>query len=99
MRPTFYINNLGAQQRMPNVDTYLTRRELKLAAFDKSYFVGTLCKLDEPLSEDKVTEIYDLKKDPKQFNNLRNKKYDEKQVERLLNHIQNRRLEIMKTRH
>lgn len=77
----------------------LSRRELKLAAFDKSYFVGTLCRLDEPLSEDNVTEIYDLKRDPKQFNNLRKKKYDNKQVERLLNHIQNRRLEIMNTRH
>ena len=43
------------------------RRELKIAAFNSHWFVGTLGKLDEKLN---VTEVYDLKLDPLQYNNL-----------------------------
>lgn len=72
----------------------LTRRKLKLAAFDKEYFVGTLCSLNEPLEGDRITEIYDLRKDPKQLNNLRHSSYDKKKVDILLEHIEKRRNEI-----
>lgn len=75
----------------------LRRRELKLAAFDKSYFVGTLCTLDEKLEGERITEIYDLMKDPKQLNNLRHGKYDEEKVKRLLQHIESRRMDIRNT--
>ena len=72
----------------------LTRRELKIAAFDKSHFVGTLCSLNDELSMDYVTEIYDLDEDPKQLRNLRNKSYDKNAVDALLRHIEQRRAAI-----
>ena len=72
----------------------LTRRELKLAAFDKTYFVGTLCTLEDPLEEDKITEIYDLKADPTQLYNIRHTSYDEEKVKKLLAHIEERRKAI-----
>ena len=72
----------------------LTRRELKIAAFDKSYFVGTLCSLNDELSMDFVTEIYDLIEDPKQIRNLRKCTYDESKVNFLLSHIEQRRHDI-----
>ena len=75
----------------------LARRELKLAAFDKSYFVGTLCTLDEKLEGERITEIYDLTVDPKQLHNLRHGKYDKDKVAHLLQHIENRRTEIRRT--
>ena len=75
----------------------LTRRELKIAAFDKSYFVGTFCSLKEKLDDEHITEIYDLTSDPKQLHNLRYKTYDEDKVTRLLHHIESRRSEIRRT--
>ena len=75
----------------------LSRRELKIAAFDKTYFVGTLCTLREKLEGDHITEIYDLVIDPKQLHNLRHGRYDEKKVNHLLRHIEDRRVEICKT--
>lgn len=75
----------------------LSRRELKLAAFDKTYFVGTLCKLNEKLEGEHITEIYDLISDPKQSHNLKHGKYDEDKVRYLLQQIENRRREIRRT--
>jgi len=48
----------------------LSRRQLKVAAFDMEWFVGTLCSLDEDFSFNKITEIYNLKDDPLQKKNL-----------------------------
>ncbi len=48
----------------------LSRREIKIAAFDKEWFVGALCTADGTFGDDKLTEIYDLKNDPNQFENL-----------------------------
>ena len=74
----------------------IERRELKLAAFNKDYFVGTLGKVDKPVANI-ITEIYDLSKDPKQMNNLVNSDYDKQTVDRLLEIIKKRKLEIIKT--
>ena len=76
----------------------LSRREIKLAAFDNSYFVGSLCKLDETLSSDNITEIYDLTNDPKQLHNLCKGKYDKEKAGRLVKHIRNRREDILRSR-
>ncbi len=54
----------------------LKRRELKIAAFDDDWFVGSLCALDAEASVDKITEVYNLKEDPQQFNNLANQLND-----------------------
>lgn len=56
----------------------LSRRELKIAAFDKEYFVGTLCSLNDYFGWDKVTEVYDLNKDPKQEHNLSDQRLPDK---------------------
>ncbi len=48
----------------------LTRREMKIAAFDKEWFVGVLCPLYERFDESKITEVYNLKNDPQQLKNL-----------------------------
>ncbi len=48
----------------------LARREMKIAAFDKEWFVGALCPLYERFDETKITEVYDLKNDPQQLKNL-----------------------------
>lgn len=75
----------------------LTRRELKIAAFDKSFFVGTLSTLDEELEDKRITEVYDLSKDPKQLHNLVKEEYDISKVSRLLQHIESRKAEIKRT--
>ncbi len=72
----------------------LTRRELKIAAFNETYFVGTLAKLEDKLSGNNITEIYDLSKDPYQLNNLAKKAYSKDDVKLLLESIEQRRREI-----
>lgn len=74
----------------------LTRREIKLAAFDNSFFVGTLCTLDEPLTDEKITEVYNLEVDPGQKRNLY-KKYDQEKARKYIQHIEKRRTEIRNT--
>lgn len=74
----------------------LTRRELKLAAFDRDYFVGSLCPLDVPITNEKITEVYDLRTDPGQMYNLQGK-YDSKKAERFIKHIEARRMAIRET--
>ncbi len=73
----------------------LSRREIKLATFNKTYFVGTLCTLTDVLDENAITEIYDLSKDPKQLKNLVHSKYDNQQVQYLLAQIEQRREAII----
>ena len=70
------------------------RRELKIAAFDKNYFVGTLGTLHNELQ---VTEIYDLQKDPHQMKNLVSGEYDSSAVEQLCRHIEGRRFGILES--
>lgn len=72
----------------------ISRRELKIAAFDKTYFVGTLGTLQDEL---KITEIYDLEADPKQLNNLAGGSYDRNAVDGLCLHIEQRRRNIAAT--
>lgn len=72
----------------------LTRRQIKLAAFDRSCFVGTLSTLSEPLDFSKITEIYDLINDPKQLRNLRNKEFNKEKVSAFLNYLQKRKNDI-----
>ncbi len=48
----------------------LRRRVLEIAAFDKEWFVGARCTLEDEFGEAYITEIYDLKNDPSQFKNL-----------------------------
>ncbi|HJJ41720.1 MAG TPA: sulfatase-like hydrolase/transferase [Methanocorpusculum sp.] len=74
----------------------MKRRELKVAAFDKDYFVGTLGTIDN-LDKSIITEIYDLKSDNRQLHNLVRKKYDPKKVDALFEHIVNRKIEMKKT--
>lgn len=69
----------------------MERRKLKIAAFDKKYFVGTEEVLHKQLTLDDVTEIYDLEKDPGQFCNLKGKAYDQECVLPLLDYINMRR--------
>lgn len=71
----------------------LKRRQLKMAAFDREYFVGTLGTRDET-GRDTITEVYDLKKDPKQMHNLVHKEYDAQKVATLFEHITKRKLAI-----
>lgn len=75
----------------------LSRRELKMAAYDEELFVGILCKLGEPLTEESITEVYDLKKDPLQLKNLVKEGYDKEKVRKMLMIIEDRRKSIIAT--
>ena len=72
----------------------LSRRELKIAAFDNDWFVGTLATLQQSVDDKTLTEIYDLKNDPLQLNNLVSKAYDKDAVERLIDVIRKRKIEL-----
>ena len=72
----------------------LSRRELKLAAYDKKYFVGVLVKLDDKISLSNITEIYNLQKDPKQYHNLVNSFKDLSFVQYLIDALEKRKKEI-----
>lgn len=55
----------------------LRRRTLEMAAFDEEWFVGARCALNDDFDISCITEIYNLKADPEQFNNLiRDNKFD-----------------------
>ena len=73
----------------------IRRRMLKIAAYNEHYFVGTLATIDDKLL-DHVTEIYNLKDDPKQEKNLIRHLYDDSEVNSLIQVIENRRMEIRK---
>ena len=70
----------------------ITRRELKIAAFNQKYFVGTLGTLEASVC---VTEVYDLEKDPLQLCNLIKPGYDKDAVRPLVEHIEIRKQEIL----
>ena len=72
----------------------LSRRELKIAAFNQKYFVGTLGKLNAPINKKTLTEVYDLESDPLQTNNLVNKSYDHALASPLIAAIEKRKEEI-----
>lgn len=72
----------------------LSRRELKIAAFNQKYFVGTLGKLDDPINKNTITEVYDLVSDPLQENNLANKSYNQELASSLIAAIEKRKVEI-----
>lgn len=73
---------------------YLSRRELKIACFDREYFVATQARLDTNITLADITEVYDLSKDPDQLNNLCKNKYDVQKVEKIFDKIIARRTEI-----
>lgn len=73
----------------------ILRRELKLAAFDERYFVGTLAKLETPIGEQEITEVYDLEHDPLQLHNLVTTGYDAERIEPLVGALQRRKQEIL----
>ncbi len=75
----------------------LYRRELKIAAFNKEYFVGTLGMLDEPLDDKMITEVYNLHEDPFQMHNLAKKHYDENLAKPLIEAIKKRKESIKST--
>ena len=75
----------------------LSRRELKLAAFDNNYFVGTLCELNKNLTDTNLTEIYDLSTDPEQKKNLAGQSFDKGKVNEMLLTVENRREEIKRS--
>lgn len=72
----------------------IMRRELKLAAFDGEYFVGTLGQLQN-MEESIISEIYDLKNDPGQNKNLLKKNYDEQKLKKLFAEIIRRKEKIL----
>ena len=72
----------------------LSKRELKIACFNKEYFVATQAKADATITLADITEVYDLSKDPDQLNNLCKNKYDVQKVEKLFDEIIARRTEI-----
>lgn len=71
----------------------LSRRQLKLAAFNNDLFVGALCELNKELTSDKITEVYDLESDPKQQKNLVGK-INKPLLNELISVIERRRSEI-----
>lgn len=72
----------------------LTRRELKIAAFNDKLFVGTLCKLDSAIGCEQITEIYDLVKDKDQLHNMASNHNYNEHVKALLSVIEKRRADI-----
>lgn len=73
----------------------LSRRELKIAAFDSNWFVGTLATVQQSVDDKTLSEIYDLKNDPLQLKNLVGKDYDRDAVERLSDVIRKRKAELL----
>lgn len=73
----------------------LLRRELKIAAFDDRFFVGTLCTLENDINIETITEVYNLKDDPKQLRNLVKSGYSLTQINSLVEFIQQRKKEIL----
>lgn len=71
----------------------LSRRELKIAAFNAHTFVGTLGTL-ENCSDESVSEIYDLEKDPLQLHNLAPEALHTDEARALLARINARKAEI-----
>ena len=73
----------------------MLRRELKIAAFNNDWFVGTLATLQQSVDDETLTEIYDIKNDPLQLKNLVGKDYDRDAVEHLIDVIRKRKDELL----
>lgn len=73
-------------------------RQLMIAAFDKEYMVASLVRLEDVFSKKNVTEVYDLRDDPEQRKNLVHK-IDFNIVNKYMEAIQNRLVEIRRTNH
>jgi len=71
----------------------ISRRELKIAAFDKKWFVGALATVNDEITDDKITEIYDLENDPRQMYNL-SAKTDKMNIQYLIDVIKARYTEL-----
>ena len=71
----------------------LSRRELKIAAFNDRYFVGTLGTLSH-CDESSITEIYDLQADPQQLHNIPREEANAAQLEALFACINARKAQI-----
>lgn len=72
----------------------LKRRELKIGCFNKKWFVASELKLETELTEENVSEIYDLNADPLQLHNLKHKAYSVSEVAELIAAINSRKREI-----
>ncbi len=72
----------------------LTRREIKMASYNEDLFVGTLAKLEEPITKATVTEVYDLKNDPRQIKNLVSN-YSEDEIQPFVDHLNERKTRIL----
>ena len=74
----------------------IMRRELKIAAFNKKYFVGTLSKMDQDIDYTTITEIYDLEVDPRQETNIRdNISINNSEIDELIEKIIARKKDIL----
>lgn len=72
----------------------ISRRNVKIAAFNKRFFVGTLGKLSDAVDANTITEVYDLASDPFQKTNLATKKYNHELAQPLIEAIEKRKREI-----
>lgn len=75
----------------------ILRRELKLAAFDEHFFVGALAKVEAPIGQQEITEVYDLEHDPLQLQNLVLTGYSFEAIAPLVKVIQQRQHEILRS--
>ena len=65
-----------------------------MASYNDDLFVGTLAKLDEPITKETVTEVYDLKNDPRQIKNLANN-YISDEIQPFVDHLNERKMRIL----
>lgn len=74
----------------------LSRRDIKMASYNEDLFVGTLAKLDEPITKSNITEVYNLKNDPKQIKNLVNS-YSADELQPFVDHLNQRKTMILRS--
>ena len=72
----------------------LNRRKLKIACFNKEWFVASESTLGTPITKNNITEVYNLRDDPLQLNNLSSKKIDCETIDSLISAINARKDEI-----
>jgi len=72
----------------------LKRRKLKIGCFNKEWFVASEAELDVVISRDNITELYYLKDDPLQLNNIKDTVVWTEELEEIVVAINNRKTEI-----